>query len=899
MNSLKRKFFTLVLALAMVTTLVPSLAPAYADDAQSDMQIVEGETDTLDAEQSLAEPEELFDGYLKMKVYGSSSRKKAGYRLKGPNRYLYDYLNTEINKIAKGERGTTIFEIKAEDLFADRDFWLASDLGLRTLTDVDGNVTETARPRIQDFGLVLDALMADNPYAMYWFDKTAGVSYQEFDYHIEDGNLGEMLFMSGTAVINMPVAKGYAVGEGESYVVDTALGHATETVVDKAQSIIDKYADSSTEDKLRGYADEICALVSYNHSAAAGNADNGDPWQLIWVFDGKEDTNVVCEGYAKAFKFLCDLTEFSGSVDCITVTGDLNGGGHMWNIVTPDDGYNYLVDVTNNDAGSKMGDRNIFMCKEPAGGTYPSYRFGSPGDTLTYTYDSDCRSIYSKNELLIPGDGTGHIPAEEPVDEEVQVKSLSFEFGDLSFYENFDGAYAGDKFIPGVGWEYCESDHFIYNFYHNYAFLEGNKITVNGKTYTCNTDGDFVSADGTVLPGEVRISWDQWEQPWTVENQGHVNIEYKDGSCTATVKIEKSPIKSFSLVFAKEQVLYGGEDTLEFTEPVYDPETGEYKDVTWNWYTFGDAMTRNWGKGDYILVDGVRYDCQLHPTNNTGWFKSKSGKVIPETDIFIISGQSAETPWGDGMHEATAYLKYKGKVAASCKLKVRVVEELVKSIRFEPSSAFRVIKNNGDPYFSFMPGDKFIINYNDSRGEVAYTARYVVTHNGYELFFRDSKGKVPEQGEIYLNELVDRIDKSWGAGVHPFYISYFGKECEFNAMLIDKWKDQPKVISIIKDLPSVKITKAVAGKKSATVKWKKVSTKNRKKFEKIQIQYSTDKKFKKNVKTVYAKKTAVSRKISKLKGKKTYYFRIRAYTNDGDIKRVSAWSKVMKAKIKR
>ena len=32
----------------------------------------------------------------------------------------------------------------------------------------------------------------------------------------------------------------------------------------------------------------------------------GDPWQLIYVFDDDPDTNVVCEGYAKAFKYEAD-----------------------------------------------------------------------------------------------------------------------------------------------------------------------------------------------------------------------------------------------------------------------------------------------------------------------------------------------------------------------------------------------------------------------------------------------------------------------------------------------------------------------------------------------------------------------------------------------------------------
>ncbi len=99
-------------------------------------------------------------------------------------------------------------------------------------------------------------------------------------------------------------------------------------------------------------------------------------------------------------------------------------------------------------------------------------------------------------------------------------------------------------------------------------------------------------------------------------------------------------------------------------------------------------------------------------------------------------------------------------------------------------------------------------------------------------------------------------------------------------------------------LPAVKITKPKAAKKSATVKWKKVSKANQKKIANIQIQYSPDKTFKTRAKTVTAKKTAASRKITKLASKKTYYIRIRAYKKDAKGVHVSKWSTVKSVKAK-
>jgi hypothetical protein len=52
----------------------------------------------------------------------------------------------------------------------------------------------------------------------------------------------------------------------------------------------------------------------------------------------------VCEGYSEAFKLLCDRA----GIDCIIVTGELDGVGHAWNRVRINEKW-YDVDVTNND----------------------------------------------------------------------------------------------------------------------------------------------------------------------------------------------------------------------------------------------------------------------------------------------------------------------------------------------------------------------------------------------------------------------------------------------------------------------------------------------------------------------------------------------------------------------
>ncbi len=82
-------------------------------------------------------------------------------------------------------------------------------------------------------------------------------------------------------------------------------------------------------------------------------------------------------------------------------------------------------------------------------------------------------------------------------------------------------------------------------------------------------------------------------------------------------------------------------------------------------------------------------------------------------------------------------------------------------------------------------------------------------------------------------------------------------------------------------------------KKCITVKWKKNSTASG-----YQISVATNKKFTKSKKTVTAKKSAKTTTIKKLKSKKTYYVRVRAYRTVKGKKIYGSWSSLKKVKVK-
>ena len=89
------------------------------------------------------------------------------------------------------------------------------------------------------------------------------------------------------------------------------------------------------------------------------------------------------------------------------------------------------------------------------------------------------------------------------------------------------------------------------------------------------------------------------------------------------------------------------------------------------------------------------------------------------------------------------------------------------------------------------------------------------------------------------------------------------------------------------------LSKIKGAKRAFTVTWKK----QKKQTTGYQIQYSTDKGFKRSTKLITVKKNKIiSRKISKLKTKKKYYVRIRTYKtvkiNGKSMKLYSGWSKV-------
>jgi hypothetical protein len=105
----------------------------------------------------------------------------------------------------------------------------------------------------------------------------------------------------------------------------------------------------------------------------------------------------------------------------------------------------------------------------------------------------------------------------------------------------------------------------------------------------------------------------------------------------------------------------------------------------------------------------------------------------------------------------------------------------------------------------------------------------------------------------------------------------------------------PATTSKVKKPKKVTLKKAASTKKGTL----KLTWKRDKKVTGYQAMVATDKKFKKNKKTATIKKNkTVTKTFTKLKRKKTYYAKVRAYKKVGKKNVYGAYSKVKKAKVK-
>lgn len=417
---MQKRVISGILALVLVLTLALTLA-------QADVRV---ELDGIDGgSASVTVPEDdsaaLLEGYLyqlngleapetvvKAEGSGNTASRPATYMasMNPTLRAVYDQLVPEVQKIAAGQGSSSAFSIgiqmtfTKEELGIEGDMLVRGDDGQYHFSEETGAAIEKAVNEVMDMDMLLNQLLAHHPYELYWFDKSfsEGAIRVKYSY----GTDGQQTVMVGDFVIMMAVSQDYAVTDAATqqyylYSPDTAKTGAATAAAATAAQVVAKNQGKGTYGKLVAYREYITKAVDYNFDVAnTANYPYGDPWQLIYVFDENPDTNVVCEGYSKAFKYLCDLT-WTGSdpeVACYLPTGTMNGGTgaglHMWNIVSIG-GANYLTDITNCDSGTIGAPDQLFLCGV-RGGVDSGYIADLTGGAVTYVYDKETLALYDK-----------------------------------------------------------------------------------------------------------------------------------------------------------------------------------------------------------------------------------------------------------------------------------------------------------------------------------------------------------------------------------------------------------------------------------------------------------------------------------------------------------------------
>ncbi len=343
---------------------------------------------------------------------------KRDARLSGLNLKIYNLLKPLVQQVAAGELGSTVFEI---DVGSDAE---SLNYSLEDLQNVDDSLTtlkegKNAAPGVMDayfilagFNIktVLAALLANLSYDLYWFDKTPGTALHYTTYFLTVKDTGKQyisVFNNGIMKISMSVSEEYSTdGAQRSTSFNTNIAASISTAAETARGIAAQHAEEGDAQKLRSFKDAICELTSYNYDAIHQGTPYGNPWQLVWVFDGDPETKVVCEGYAKAFKYLCELSTFQASISVSLVTGTLGSSNHMWNLVSVDGGFSYLVDVTNCDEGMAGYPDYLFMAGysehyQSGGNTGYIFNFKDNTRSLTYIYDSTTVNLYSADQIAV------------------------------------------------------------------------------------------------------------------------------------------------------------------------------------------------------------------------------------------------------------------------------------------------------------------------------------------------------------------------------------------------------------------------------------------------------------------------------------------------------------------
>ncbi|MBO5943928.1 MAG: hypothetical protein J6Q50_01365 [Clostridia bacterium] len=233
----------------------------------------------------------------------------------------------------------------------------------------------------------ITALMDDHP-EMFWINS---FSYGIANYELYTTDDESVLLIVVTA-ISVAIKINTAV-----YANATSVENYYNQLIDAVNKF--EVHGITRYEKLKSIHDTIVRQVQYdpNYNNSSKNPTDHEP---VSVFT--EPFLTVCEGYAEAFKLLCDRE----GIPCVVVVGIAGGGGHAWNYVKMEDNKWYAVDMTwddplNNDVSTVYYNYFLVGSETVVGGATFAEGHVSTGERFSagsfrLTYPTLATDLYGK-----------------------------------------------------------------------------------------------------------------------------------------------------------------------------------------------------------------------------------------------------------------------------------------------------------------------------------------------------------------------------------------------------------------------------------------------------------------------------------------------------------------------
>ncbi len=380
------------------------------------------------------------------------------------------------------------------------------------------------------------------------------------------------------------------------------------------------------------------------------------------------------------------------------------------------------------------------------------------------------------------------------------------------------------------------------------------------------------------------------------------------------------------------------------TEVVTDEATGH---VYGAWQISGTTKTRTCQKcghteSENITINTTKVVLSTVNYNYDGKAKTPSVTVKDDTNKVLKINSDYTVKYSNNVNAGTATVtvtgknNYRGEVKKTFTIKkidnTLTASNITKSYNAKSQSFNLNAKQKGNAKLTYSSNNKNISV--DKNGKVTIKAGYVgkanitITAPATNGYNKATKTITVTVNKINNSLTVSNVTKSYNAKAQSFNLNtkqkgnakltyssnnkninvdkngkvtikagYVGKaNITITAPATNGYNKATKTITVTCNPTSAQISKITnSSSKKITVKWNKNKIANG-----YQIQYSQDKNFKKDVKTITINKNNIlSKDITNLIKNKTYYVRVRTYKTISKVNYYSYWSKVQKILIKK